>query len=151
MTNPGTNDTRLPDFMKAVRELGKDAAEGKDSLPKLAFKVVEAAANGVISFTEGRATIQSFKGETGGGQIELSGTIDRSVFRLHAIAREVRVRYPIADERLLTVMAWVRSKESDVGTDSVQTCQRLTDASIIDVTLAVDGEEVVTKRLACRA
>jgi translocation and assembly module TamB len=55
-------------------------------------------AQGVILFTSDRATIQSLKGETGGGEIELTGfTLFGAgplVFRLHARAREVRIRYP---------------------------------------------------------
>lgn len=42
------NDTRLEDGVKVIRELGRDSAAGKDSLPKLAFKLVELAADGVI-------------------------------------------------------------------------------------------------------
>jgi translocation and assembly module TamB len=55
-------------------------------------------ANGVILFDGSRATIQSFSGESGGGTIALSGFAgyggDALVFRLHATAHEVRVRYP---------------------------------------------------------
>jgi translocation and assembly module TamB len=60
-------------------------------------------ANGVVVFsgdkTNGtRATIQSFSGETGGGKVDLSGFAGfnggQSIFRLHAVAREVRIRYP---------------------------------------------------------
>jgi translocation and assembly module TamB len=55
-------------------------------------------ARGVIAFTGNRATIQSFTGETGGGRIQLSGFLGygggSQVFRLHADARGVRVRYP---------------------------------------------------------
>jgi hypothetical protein len=43
-----TNDQRLNDMMKEVRAFGRDAAEGKDSLPKLAHKVVRAAHEGII-------------------------------------------------------------------------------------------------------
>ncbi len=42
------NDTRLSDGVKFIRELGKDAALGKDSLPKLAFQFTKMAAEGVI-------------------------------------------------------------------------------------------------------
>ena len=49
-------------------------------------------------FTKDRATIQNLSGETGGGKIDLSGFASygggQAVFRLHARAREVRVRYP---------------------------------------------------------
>jgi len=56
-------------------------------------------ANGVLLFTGDRASIQSFTGETGGGKIELSGFAayggdGPTVFRLHARATQVRVRYP---------------------------------------------------------
>ncbi|HUO28215.1 MAG TPA: translocation/assembly module TamB domain-containing protein [Bryobacteraceae bacterium] len=55
-------------------------------------------ANGVILFDASRATIQSFTAESGGGTITLSGfagyTADALVFRLHASAHEVRLRYP---------------------------------------------------------
>jgi translocation and assembly module TamB len=55
-------------------------------------------ATGTVIFTKDRATIQNLTGETGGGQIELSGFASygggQVVFRLHARAREVRVRYP---------------------------------------------------------
>jgi len=56
-------------------------------------------ANGVLLFTGDRASIQSFSGETGGGTIDLSGFAayggdGPTVFRLHARAQQVRVRYP---------------------------------------------------------
>jgi translocation and assembly module TamB len=55
-------------------------------------------ANGVVLFTGDRATIQSLSGETGGGKIEISGFAGYGagpvVFRLHAQAVQVRVRYP---------------------------------------------------------
>jgi translocation and assembly module TamB len=55
-------------------------------------------ASGVVLFTGGRATIQSLSGETGGGKIEISGFAGYSggpvIFRLHAQAAQVRVRYP---------------------------------------------------------
>lgn len=55
-------------------------------------------AQGVILFTADRATIQSLKGETGGGEIDLTGFVlygaGPLAFRLHARAREVRIRYP---------------------------------------------------------
>lgn len=49
LTTPQTNDHRMSDFMKDVRQFGRDAAEGKDALPKLAIRVVKAAAEGVIA------------------------------------------------------------------------------------------------------
>ena len=55
-------------------------------------------ANGVISFSGDRATIQSLTGESGGGKIRISGFAgyggDQVVFNLHADAEAVRVRYP---------------------------------------------------------
>jgi translocation and assembly module TamB len=55
-------------------------------------------ASGVVLFTGGRATIQSLSGETGGGKIEISGFAGYGggpvIFRLHAQAAQVRVRYP---------------------------------------------------------
>jgi len=55
-------------------------------------------ASGVVLFTGDRATIQSLSGETGGGRIEISGFAGYSggpvIFRLHAQATQVRVRYP---------------------------------------------------------
>ena len=55
-------------------------------------------ANGVILFTGSRATIQSFSGETGGGKVQLTGFAgfegDQTIFRIHARAQQVRVRYP---------------------------------------------------------
>ncbi|MGD0047680.1 MAG: translocation/assembly module TamB domain-containing protein [Bryobacteraceae bacterium] len=56
-------------------------------------------ANGVLLFSGDRVSIQSFTGETGGGKIELSGFAayggdGPTVFRLHATALQVRVRYP---------------------------------------------------------
>lgn len=44
-----TNDTRLKDFEKQVKELGRESAEGRDALPKLAISVVRAANDGIIS------------------------------------------------------------------------------------------------------
>lgn len=43
------NDTRLSDLMTEVREFGRESAEGKDALPKLALRVVRAAADGVLT------------------------------------------------------------------------------------------------------
>lgn len=55
--------------------------------------------NGKVLFDGSRATIQTLSGESGGGRISLSGFADFSgpsvVFRIHANAREVRVRYPV--------------------------------------------------------
>jgi translocation and assembly module TamB len=55
-------------------------------------------ANGSVLFTGDRATIEKITGETGGGNVELSGFVsfpnDSLVFQLEATARQVRVRYP---------------------------------------------------------
>lgn len=55
-------------------------------------------ATGVILFTGDRATIQNLEATTGGGRIQLSGFAgyneDGTIFGLHAIAKQVRVRYP---------------------------------------------------------
>ena len=57
-----------------------------------------ANANGVIVFSGERATIQSLTAETGGGKLQLFGFAGYSgsdiVFRVHANADAVRVRYP---------------------------------------------------------
>lgn len=42
------NDTRLKDFFKDIRKFGAESGTGKDALPKLALRVVRAAADGVI-------------------------------------------------------------------------------------------------------
>jgi hypothetical protein len=42
------NDTRLTDFESLVRELGRDAAAGKDSLPNLAIAFARAVCEGVV-------------------------------------------------------------------------------------------------------
>ncbi|HWC96832.1 MAG TPA: translocation/assembly module TamB domain-containing protein [Candidatus Sulfopaludibacter sp.] len=76
---------------------------GKVSFQNATFQVVDlpngiSNANGVLLFTKDRATIQSFTGETGGGKIALFGFAAYGggplVFRIHANATEVRLRYP---------------------------------------------------------
>jgi translocation and assembly module TamB len=71
----------------------KDATLNLADLP-----VVISKTNGVILFDGSRATIQSLSGETGGGQVTLSGFAgfgaDALLFRLHATAHEMRLRYP---------------------------------------------------------
>jgi translocation and assembly module TamB len=76
---------------------------GRMKFEKAAFNIADVPngisdASGTVVFTKDRATIQSLSGETGGGRIELSGFASfgggQLVFRLHASAREVRVRYP---------------------------------------------------------
>ena len=71
----------------------RDATFNMAQVPVGVYKV-----NGVILFDSSRATIQSLTGESGGGQVRLSGFAgyngDALIFRLHANASEVRVRYP---------------------------------------------------------
>ena len=71
-------------------------------------------ANGVILFTGDRATIQSFTGESGGGNVSVTGFASYVgadvAFHFELIARQVRVRYPegvstVANARL----AWTGS------------------------------------------
>jgi translocation and assembly module TamB len=71
----------------------KDATLSLAELP-----VVVSKTNGVILFDGSRATIQSLSGESGGGNVTLSGFAgyggDVLVFRLQATAHELRIRYP---------------------------------------------------------
>jgi translocation and assembly module TamB len=76
---------------------------GRMKFEKAAFNIADVPngisdASGTVVFTKDRATIQSLSGETGGGRIELSGFASygggQLVFRLHASALGVRVRYP---------------------------------------------------------
>jgi len=71
----------------------KDATLNLADLP-----VVVTKTNGVILFDGSRATIQSLSGESGGGKVTVSGFAgyggDVLVFRLHATAHELRIRYP---------------------------------------------------------
>jgi len=76
---------------------------GRMTFEKAAFNIADvpngiSAASGTVIFTKDRATIQNLSGETGGGKIDLSGFASygggQLVFRLHARARAVRVRYP---------------------------------------------------------
>lgn len=58
-----------------------------------------ANASGAIVFNKDRAQIETLTGETGGGKIRLTGFASYggsrpAVFRLHAAAEDVRVRYP---------------------------------------------------------
>jgi translocation and assembly module TamB len=103
-------------------------------------------ASGVVLFTGDRATIQSLSGETGGGKIEISGFAGYGggpiIFRLHAQATQVRVRYPegvstIADASLnltgtsdrsmlagtITVRRAGFNPESDVGSLLAQSAE----------------------------
>lgn len=83
--------------------LARPQVSGRLDIKDAAFDLAEvpagiSKASGVILFDGSRATIQSFSGETGGGKVTLSGFAgysgDTLVFRLHATAREVRLRYP---------------------------------------------------------
>jgi translocation and assembly module TamB len=103
-------------------------------------------ASGVVLFTGDRATIQSLSGETGGGKIEISGFAGYGggpiIFRLHAQAAQVRVRYPegvstIADASLnltgtsdrsmlagtITVRRAGFNPESDIGSLLAQSAE----------------------------
>lgn len=64
------NDTRYADGVKFIRELGKDAALGKDSLPKLAFQLTKMAAEGVIDLEKKYDGGQNAKG----GQVKIDDT-----------------------------------------------------------------------------
>jgi len=50
----GTNDTRRNEAIKQIKSFGRDAASGKDSLPKLAHYVTRLAADGVITAKKGK-------------------------------------------------------------------------------------------------
>jgi translocation and assembly module TamB len=82
---------------------GDPQVNGRMKFEKAAFNIADVPngisdASGTVVFTKDRATIQNLSGETGGGRIELSGFASygggQLVFRLHASAHEVRVRYP---------------------------------------------------------
>jgi translocation and assembly module TamB len=88
----------------AIRgEIEKPQIGGRMEFQNASFNVVDfpngiSNANGLILFSGDRATIQRFTGETGGGQIELSGFASYNggplVFHVRADAKSVRVRYP---------------------------------------------------------
>ena len=76
---------------------------GRAQFQRAAFNIADVPngisnANGAVVFSGGRASIQSFTGETGGGKIQLSGFVayggGPTIFRLHAAVAQVRVRYP---------------------------------------------------------
>jgi translocation and assembly module TamB len=77
---------------------------GRLEFQNAAFSVADvpngiSKASGLLLFNKDRATIQSLSGETGGGKIDITGFVGYGaggpiVFRLHARAHEVRVRYP---------------------------------------------------------
>ena len=64
MTNSLSNSAALDDgrkaYMSDVRELGRESALGKDSLPRLALRTVEAAANGYIGEDDGKAVYEEY-------------------------------------------------------------------------------------------
>jgi len=55
-------------------------------------------ANGMVAFAGDRATIQQLTAESGGGKVEFTGFAGyegkQAIFRLHATAQAMRVRYP---------------------------------------------------------
>jgi len=84
-------------------DLGSPQINGRMQFEDAAFNIADfpngiSNATGVIAFSGDRATIQNLTGETGGGKVELSGFATYSdghaVFRVHAAARQVRVRKP---------------------------------------------------------
>jgi translocation and assembly module TamB len=84
-------------------------------------------ASGVILFTGDRATIQSFTGESGGGNVSVTGFASYNggdvAFHFELIARQVRVRYPegvstVASARLTWTGSTQRSLVS--GTARIQ-------------------------------
>jgi hypothetical protein len=58
--NDRVNDTRLEDLFEDVRKLGRDSAEGKDALPKLAMKITAAAADGVIGSDDAKGIYEAY-------------------------------------------------------------------------------------------
>jgi len=84
-------------------DLASPQVNGRVQFQNASFNIADfpngiSNATGAIAFTGDRATIQNLTGETGGGQVELSGfatySNGQAVFRVHAAAREVRVRKP---------------------------------------------------------
>ncbi|MBZ5594504.1 MAG: translocation/assembly module TamB domain-containing protein [Acidobacteriia bacterium] len=84
-------------------------------------------ASGVILFTGDRATIQTFTGESGGGNVSVTGFASYAggdvAFHFELIARQVRVRYPegvstVASARLTWTGSIERSQVS--GTARIQ-------------------------------
>ena len=84
-------------------ELSSPQISGRLELQKAAVNLVDipngiSNATGTILFNGDRATIQSLSGETGGGTVNLSGFFayggSTQTFRVHADAKQVRVRYP---------------------------------------------------------
>ena len=111
------------------------------------------AASGVIAFTGDRATIQNFTGSSGGGRVDLTGFLtygeQQEVVRLHASARQVRVRYPegvstVADASLdltgtsdrstlsgtITILRTGVNLESDLGSVIAQSAEPVRTPSV---------------------
>jgi translocation and assembly module TamB len=83
--------------------MAQPAINGRLELQKASLNLIDAPnglsnANGVIVFNGDRAIIQSFTGETGGGQITLAGSVGYGgpAMQLHvqATARRVHINYP---------------------------------------------------------
>ena len=101
---PGINGSGAIETGVTVRgPLAQPLIAGRLDIKNATFNLAEipigiSNTNGVILFDGSRATIQSFSGESGGGTLTLSGfagyTGDALVFRLHANAHQMRVRYP---------------------------------------------------------
>ena len=77
---------------------------GRIEFQKAAFNIVDVPngisnANGAIVFAGGRATIQSFSGETGGGRIELSGFASMTAARRFSGWRRACTRFASAIPR----------------------------------------------------
>ena len=84
-------------------DLNSPQVNGRVQFQNAAFNITDfpngiSNATGAIAFTGDRATIQNLTGETGGGKVTLNGFATyaggQAVFRIHAAAREVRVRKP---------------------------------------------------------
>lgn len=52
LTHSSTNDTRLADYMKTVREDGRLRAQGRDSLPNLGIRFIRAVADEVLDIAK---------------------------------------------------------------------------------------------------
>lgn len=60
VTSEGKNDKRRTELNRQIKKLGEEAAAGKDSLPKLAHAVVQAAADGVIEPNDAEALYKRY-------------------------------------------------------------------------------------------
>ena len=84
-------------------------------------------ATGIILFTGDRATIQSFRGESGGGSVDVTGfasyTGSDVGFHFELIARQVRVRYPEGVSTMASArLTWTGSTQRSLvsGTARIQ-------------------------------